>query len=51
MKCGVGICGQCCVGNGIRVCLEGPVFDKNVLKNIDDFGKYKRNESGNIEYF
>ncbi len=51
MKCAIGICGQCCVGDGLRVCLEGPVFDSNILKKINDFGKYKRNESGNIEYF
>lgn len=51
MKCGVGLCGQCCIGNGLRVCLEGPVFNSKELKKIDDFGKYKRNESGNIEYF
>ncbi len=51
MKCAVGICGQCCVGHGLRVCLEGPVFDATMLKNIKDFGKYKRNESGNIKYF
>ena len=51
MKCAVGICGQCCVGNGLRVCLEGPVFDSKMLKEINDFGKYKRNVSGNIEYF
>ena len=50
MKCAVGICGQCCVGNGLRVCLEGPVFDSKELKKIKDFGKYKRNRSGNIEY-
>ena len=50
MKCGVGVCGQCCIGDGLRVCLEGPVLDKDSLKKIDDFGKYKRNECGNIEY-
>jgi dihydroorotate dehydrogenase electron transfer subunit len=51
MKCAVGICGQCCIGNGLRVCLEGPVFDSRILKNIKDFGIFKRNESGNIEFF
>ena len=50
MKCAVGLCGQCCVGNGLRVCLEGPVFDSEELIKIKDFGKYKRNKSGNIEY-
>ena len=51
MKCAVGICGQCCIGEGLRVCVEGPVFDSKKLKNIRDFGVFKRNESGNIEYF
>jgi dihydroorotate dehydrogenase electron transfer subunit len=46
MKCGFGLCGQCCVGNGLRVCKEGPVFDEKTLKNIKDFGVYKRDASG-----
>ena len=46
MKCGIGICGQCCVGNGLRVCKEGPIFDKKTLTHIDDFGKFKRDSSG-----
>ena len=46
MKCGFGLCGQCCVGEGLRVCKEGPVFDKKTLKNIEDFGIYKRDYSG-----
>jgi dihydroorotate dehydrogenase electron transfer subunit len=46
MKCGFGLCGQCCVGNGLRVCKEGPVFDEKTLKNIEDFGVFKRDASG-----
>jgi len=46
MKCGIGICGQCCVGKGLRVCEEGPVFDRKTLKNIEDFGIFKRDASG-----
>jgi dihydroorotate dehydrogenase electron transfer subunit len=46
MKCGFGICGQCCVGDGLRVCKEGPVFDKQNLKKIKDFGNFKRDASG-----
>lgn len=46
MKCGFGICGQCCVGKGLRVCKEGPVFDEKTLKNIDDFGVFKRDAAG-----
>ena len=46
MKCAVGICSQCSIGNGLRVCVEGPVFDSDTLKKMDDFGKFKRDSSG-----
>jgi len=46
MKCGVGICSQCCIGEGLRVCVEGPIFDGKTLKNIEDFGIFKRDASG-----
>ena len=47
MKCGFGICGQCCVDNlGIRVCKEGPVMGKEIVKQIFEFNKYKREASG-----
>jgi dihydroorotate dehydrogenase electron transfer subunit len=46
MKCGIGICGQCCVGKGLRVCEEGPVFERKTLKNIKDFGVFKRDAAG-----
>ena len=47
MKCGFGICGQCCVDNtGVRVCKEGPVFSGEMINNINEFGKYKRKASG-----
>lgn len=46
MKCGFGICGQCCVGEGLRVCEEGPVFDEKTLKKIEDFGIFKRDAAG-----
>ncbi|MHA1104905.1 MAG: dihydroorotate dehydrogenase electron transfer subunit [Promethearchaeota archaeon] len=42
MKCGVGLCGSCCVGeeNNITVCKEGPVFDSEKLKTFSQFGNY-----------
>ncbi|KYK20554.1 hypothetical protein AYK25_04565 [Thermoplasmatales archaeon SM1-50] len=46
MKCALGLCGQCCIGKGLRVCLDGPVFDGTVLKKIKDFGVYHRDASG-----
>ncbi|MCX8147087.1 MAG: dihydroorotate dehydrogenase electron transfer subunit [Candidatus Woesearchaeota archaeon] len=47
MKCGIGICGSCCIDNlGIRICTEGPVFDKEIVKKMFEFAKYKRDASG-----
>ena len=51
MKCGVGLCGQCVVGKGLRVCVEGPVFSKSQLKEIDDFGIFNRDASGKKTFF
>ncbi len=46
MKCGTGLCGQCCIDpTGLRVCKEGPVFDAKTLIG-SEFGKYKRDNSG-----
>lgn len=44
IKCGLGICGACCV-DGLRVCKDGPVFTGEVLKK-SEFGLYRRNECG-----
>ena len=46
MKCSIGICGQCCIGKGLRVCLDGPIFDGKTLKKDEDFGIYKRDAAG-----
>lgn len=46
MKCALGICGQCCVGEGLRVCMDGPIFDGETLKNVTDFGVYRRDSAG-----
>jgi dihydroorotate dehydrogenase electron transfer subunit len=46
MKCAIGLCGQCCIGNGIRVCKEGTIFDGKNLKNFKDFGFFKRDAAG-----
>ncbi|NIA10619.1 MAG: dihydroorotate dehydrogenase electron transfer subunit [Nitrospiraceae bacterium] len=45
MKCGMGICGSCDI-NGYRVCKDGPVFGSTTLSKMDDFGKWKRDETG-----
>ena len=47
MKCGFGICGQCCIdGTGLRVCKDGPVFDGKIAMKHKEFGKYSRSASG-----
>ncbi len=47
MKCGFGICGQCCIdGTGLRVCKDGPVFDSKIALQHQEFGKYRRTASG-----
>jgi len=47
MKCGIGICGSCCVdGSGICICREGPVLDKAALNRVTDFGLPHRDASG-----
>lgn len=44
MKCGVGLCGSCCIGekNNITVCKEGPIFSSSQLKSFPQFGKYSK---------
>jgi len=52
MKCGFGLCGQCCVDPvGWRMCVEGPVIDGEKLKQITEFGKYHRTASGKVEKY
>ncbi len=45
MKCGIGICDSCSI-NGYRVCIDGPVFKEDELRNMDELGKYQRDHSG-----
>ena len=46
MKCGVGVCGSCCIDpSGLRVCRDGPVIPGNTLLN-SEFGHYARDASG-----
>jgi len=46
MKCAIGLCGQCCIGEGLRVCADGPIFNAKTLRNIPEFGRYKRDAAG-----
>ncbi|TFG21543.1 MAG: dihydroorotate dehydrogenase electron transfer subunit, partial [Promethearchaeota archaeon] len=44
MKCGVGLCGSCCIGedNNTSVCKEGPIFNSSQLKKFPQFGNYTK---------
>lgn len=48
MKCGVGICDSCAV-DGLLVCKDGPVFSGNILAELNDFGRFKRDACGRKE--
>ena len=48
MKCGIGICGSCCVGEDL-VCKDGTVFDGEYLLKNNEFGNYHRTKSGILE--
>lgn len=45
MKCGLGICGSCMIGNKM-VCKDGPVFSGEEALGFKEFGKMKRDASG-----
>ncbi|MBN1407819.1 MAG: dihydroorotate dehydrogenase electron transfer subunit [Calditrichaceae bacterium] len=47
MKCGFGICGQCCMDDsGIRLCKDGPVISGKLALQHPEFGKYHRDQAG-----
>ena len=48
MKCGVGICGSCCVNEDL-VCRDGTVFDGQHLAKNSEFGHLQRTKSGILE--
>ena len=45
MKCGVGICGSCCMGEDL-VCRDGTVFEGQHLMQNKEFGHFYRNKAG-----
>ena len=48
MKCGIGICGSCCINEDL-VCRDGTVFDGDHLMQNEEFGHYQRTKSGILE--
>jgi dihydroorotate dehydrogenase electron transfer subunit len=50
MKCGIGICASCCIGDRL-VCKDGTVFNEKQLAVMTEFGKTYRDKSGRkLEY-
>jgi dihydroorotate dehydrogenase electron transfer subunit len=57
MKCGTALCGSCDLG-GYAVCKDGPVFKWQnkyssnyiAIKDVQDFGKFKRDRFGSKEF-
>jgi dihydroorotate dehydrogenase electron transfer subunit len=45
MKCGVGICASCCIGDQL-VCRDGTVFNEKQLSTMIEFGRMYRDKSG-----
>lgn len=45
MKCGIGICGSCCLDSSL-VCQDGTVFDGRQLSKMLDFGFSYRDKDG-----
>ncbi len=50
MKCGVGICGSCCVNEDL-VCRDGTIFDGIQLQGNNEFGHTHRNKAGILENY
>lgn len=50
MKCGIGICGSCCVGEDL-VCRDGTVFDGQHLSTNKEFGNSHMNKAGILEKY
>ena len=47
MRCGCGLCGLCAIDPlGLLVCKDGPIFNSDVLNEMADFGKFKRDIAG-----
>jgi dihydroorotate dehydrogenase electron transfer subunit len=46
MRCAIGICGSCVLG-GFRVCVDGPVFTREQLRQVkEEFGRFRLDFDG-----
>jgi len=50
MKCGAGVCG-CCVMDDMRICKDGPVFKKDQISKLKEFGVSNRDACGRVHNF
>ena len=50
MKCGAGVCG-CCAMDDERICKDGPVFTKDRIARLTEFGVSKRDACGRVVRF
>ncbi|MBR2254411.1 MAG: dihydroorotate dehydrogenase electron transfer subunit [Candidatus Methanomethylophilaceae archaeon] len=50
MKCGAGVCG-CCVMDDQRICRDGPVFRREQIARLSDFGRGRRDACGRFVSF
>ncbi len=50
MKCGIGLCDSCSV-DGLQVCRDGPTFNLEEVKKMEEFGRTRLSESGKRVWF
>ncbi len=50
MKCGAGVCG-CCVMDDKRICKDGPVFTRDQIAQLTEFGVSRRDPCGRVVKF
>ncbi len=47
MKCAIGVCGSCTMdATGLRACVEGPVLHGELIAQLNEFGRYRRDSTG-----
>ncbi len=49
MKCGFGVCGQCVVETGEKMCQTGPVVSAEKAMTFRDFGVFHRGAEGQVK--
>lgn len=50
MKCGMGLCGSCCLDD-VLACKDGTIFEGKYLLSNKEFGNVHRNKSGILENY